>query len=416
MRNFFSALLGLLFLLSGTVSGKELVGIVAVVNDSAISVLDLAARTKMVALSSGLEDSPKLRAQLAKPVLENLIEEKLQTQEAERRGISVSEEELASALGLVEQRNGIPEGQLNNWLADIGLPAVFFEDQIKAQLLWTKVIATSLRPQVGVSQEEVEHELARLEENRGLPEYLVSQIDFYVGSSETLDDLIAVASELLEQINSGANFESIAGQFSDNALGTLGGDVGWVSPTQILPELSSALSKMRPGQVSAPIVSAAGVHLVKLRDQRRVMEVDIGQVRVDLVQIVLPGVTSKSMTSEQKSFLTQIGQTVRGCEAMEAMAQKLEGGSSGSIGWVLLKDLPEQFRMALSQLDIGLPSKPLFSGNGGHVMMVCGRKDPAEDINYEQLVRDRLERARLETLARRLLRDLRRSALVDVRV
>jgi len=414
VRKFFSLLLGL-FLLSQPAAGKELVGIVAVVNDSAISVLDLIARTKMVALSSGLDDTPELRAQLAKPVLENLIEEKLQNQEAERRGISVTDQELAAALTIVERQNGIREGQLNSWLADIGLPAIFFEDQIRAQILWAKVVSTGLRPLVDVSQEEVEHELTRLEANRGLPEYLVSQIDFYVGPSKPLDDLLEVASKLLAEINAGANFESIAEQFSDNALGNLGGDMGWVSKTQLLPELSAALSGMRPGQVSAPIVSAAGVHLVRLRDQRRVMEPDIRQVRADLVQIVLPGITGESMTSEQRGFLEQIGDTVRGCEAMEAMAKKLDGGS-GSIGWVLLKDLPEQFRLILSQLDIGLPSQPLFSGNGAHVMMVCERENPAEDINYEQLVRDRLERSRLETLARRLLRDLRRSALVDVRV
>ena len=414
MRKFFSLLLGL-FLLSQPAAGKELVGIVAVVNDSAISVLDLIARTKMVALSSGLDDTPELRAQLAKPVLENLIEEKLQNQEAERRGISVTDQELAAALNIVERQNGIREGQLNSWLADIGLPAIFFEDQIRAQILWAKVVSTGLLPLVDVSQEEVEHELTRLEANRGLPEYLVSQIDFYVGPSKPLDDLLEVASKLLAEINAGANFESIAEQFSDNALGNLGGDMGWVSKTQLLPELSAALSGMRPGQVSAPIVSAAGVHLVRLRDQRRVMEPDIRQVRADLVQIVLPGITSESMTFEQKGFLEQIGDTIRGCEAMEAMAKKLDGGS-GSIGWVLLKDLPEQFRLILSQLDIGLPSQPLFSGNGAHVMMVCERENPAEDINYEQLVRDRLERSRLETLARRLLRDLRRSALVDVRV
>ena len=414
MRKFFSLLLGL-FLLSQPAAGKELVGIVAVVNDSAISVLDLIARTKMVALSSGLDDTPELRAQLAKPVLENLIEEKLQNQEAERRGISVTDQELAAALTIVERQNGIREGQLNSWLADIGLPAIFFEDQIRAQILWAKVVSTGLLPLVDVSQEEVEHELTRLEANRGLPEYLVSQIDFYVGPSKPLDDLLEVASKLLAEINAGANFESIAEQFSDNALGNLGGDMGWVSKTQLLPELSAALSGMRPGQVSAPIVSAAGVHLVRLRDQRRVMEPDIRQVRADLVQIVLPGITGESMTSEQRGFLEQIGDTIRGCEAMEAMAKKLDGGS-GSIGWGLLKDLPEQFRLILSQLDIGLPSQPLFSGNGAHVMMVCERENPAEDINYEQLVRDRLERSRLETLARRLLRDLRRSALVDVRV
>ncbi len=414
MRKFFSVLLGV-FLLAQLAVGKELVGIVAVVNDSAISVLDLMARTKMVVLSSGLDDTPELRAQLAKPVLENLIEEKLQAQEAERRGISVSDRELAAALTIVERQNGIREGQLNSWLADIGLPAVFFEDQIRAQLLWAKVVSTNLRPLVDVSEEEVEHELARLEANRGLPEYLVSQIDFYAGPSKPLDDLMEVAGKLLVEINAGANFGSIAEQFSDNALGNLGGDMGWVSPTQLLPELSDALSKMRPGEVSAPIVSAVGVHLVRLRDQRRVMEPDIREIRVDLVQIVLPGITGESMTFEEKGVLEQISDTVRGCAAMEAMAKKL-GGGSGSVGWILLKDLPEQFRLILSQLDIGQPSQPLFTGSGAHVMMVCERENPAEDINYEQLVRDRLERSRLDTLARRLLRDLRRSALVDVRL
>ena len=77
MKIFLQIFLGVAFL-SGSVAGKELVGIAAVVNDSVISVLDLVARTKMVTLSSGFQDSLELREQLVGPVLQNLIEEKLQ--------------------------------------------------------------------------------------------------------------------------------------------------------------------------------------------------------------------------------------------------------------------------------------------------------------------------------------------------
>ena len=127
MKIFLQIFLGVAFL-SGSVAGKELVGIAAVVNDSVISVLDLVARTKMVTLSSGFQDSLELREQLVGPVLQNLIEEKLKVQEAERRGISVTEEELAAALEVVARQNGVLPDQLGNWLASIGLPIIYFED------------------------------------------------------------------------------------------------------------------------------------------------------------------------------------------------------------------------------------------------------------------------------------------------
>ena len=415
MKIFLQIFLGVAFL-SGSVAGKELVGIAAVVNDSVISVLDLVARTKMVTLSSGFQDSLELREQLVGPVLQNLIEEKLQVQEAERRGISVTEEELAAALEVVARQNGVLPDQLGNWLASIGLPAIYFEDQIRAQLLWAKVVSTDLGPQVNVTEEEVEQEFARLEENRGNPEYLVSQIDFYFSPSRTPDDLLLVAEQLVDQINAGASFEAVAQQFSDNALASFGGDMGWVSEAQVLPELGVALSEMKPGQVSTPIMSASGVHVVKLREQRKIMEADIGQVRVNLVQIVLTSLSTNSVGSEHEVLAEEISNSVRGCDAMEAMAERLDPESSGNVGWVSLKDLPEQFRRPLAELDVGMPSKALLWRDRVHIMMVCQRENNAASTDYATTIRSRMEQSRLETLAKRLLRDLRRSALVDVRV
>ena len=415
MRRVLLAILCVVFS-SGSLPAKELVGIAAIVNDSVISVMDLMARTKLVALSSGLEDTPELRRELVGPVLQNLIEEKLQVQEAERRGLLIADEELQSALKVVERQNGIQEGKLDSWLASIGLPSVFFRDQLRAQLLWAKVIATGLRPQVNVKEEEIDAELARLRENRGKPEYLVSQIDFYLGSSKSVDGLLSVANELVSQVKAGADFEVLVEQFSDNALASLGGDMGWLNESQLLPEFSRVLSKMEPGQVSEPFTSPVGVHVIKLRDRRRIMVADIGEIRVELIQIVLPASTDDLAIREQGTVIRQIRDDVRGCSAMEEMATRFYPDRSGMLGWVSLGDLPKQFRLPLSSLDVGLPSEPLVSANGVHIMMVCKRENPASKINYAQVIRERMERVRLETLARRLLRDLRRSALVDVRV
>ena len=101
---------------------------------------------------------------------------------------------------------------------------------------------------------------------------------------------------------------------------------------------------------------------------------------------------------------------------MEAMAERLDPESSGNVGWVSLKDLPEQFRRPLAELDVGMPSKALLWRDRVHIMMVCQRENNAASTNYATIIRDRMEQSRLETLAKRLLRDLRRSALVDVRV
>ena len=192
--------------------------------------------------------------------------------------------------------------------------------------------------------------------------------------------------------------------------------MGWVSVAQVLPELGAALSEMKPGQVSAPIMSASGVHVVKLREQRKIMEADIGQVRVNLVQIVLSRLSTNPGGSEHEALAEEINNSVRGCDAMEAMAERLDPESSGNVGCVSLKHLTEQFRRSLAELDVGIPSKVLFWRDRVHIMMVCQRENNAASTNYATIIRDRMEQSRLEKLAKRLLRDLRRSALVDVRV
>lgn len=418
MKQLMFALLGLIFL-SGPAVSQELVRIAAVVNDNVISMLDVLARVKMAALATGLEDSPEVRQQLMQPVLGNLIEEQLQAQEAERQGVTLSEDELRNGFEMFEQRNGLSLGQLNEWLASIGIPRIFFKRQIQAQILWGKFIVTRLRPQVMISEEDVEDEVARLQANRGRPEYLISQIDLYFeGPSASGGGLLAMAHQLVKQIRGGAQFEAIAAQFSQNAMGNYGGDMGWMGADQLRPELARVVAEMDVGGVSDPILTTEALHIVRLRDRRKVLVSDPSKIRVQLLQITLPvpDGSDDNVVASQSAFAEQVRSDIDGCGDMASVAEELNSGTSGDLGWVFLKDLPEVFRKHLLKLEIGVPSPPVRSEFGVHLVMVCDRDDPNQSFGERETVRARMEMARLEVLARRLLRDLRRSAFVDLRV
>ena len=417
MKRLLLVLLSLIFL-SGPAAPQELVRIAAVVNDNVISMLDLLARIKMAGLATGLEDSPELRQELVQPVLRNLIEEQLQIQEAERQGIVVSEEEIISGFEMVEQQNGLRPGQLDGWLSSLGIPRIYFERQIRAQILWAKFIASRLRPQVVVSEEDVEEELARLEINRGKPEYLLSQIDLYFGEPSKTEEVMATAHQLVRQVRAGAQFGAIAAQFSHNAIGGSGGDMGWMRASQLRPELTPVGAGLEVGDVSDPVRSLEGVHIIYLRQRREIMVSDPSRVRVRLMQVTLPISTggADNAVTNQSVLAEEIRDNIRGCENMASLVEELKSDASGDLGWVSLGDLPDVFRGPLLNLEIGTPSPPVRTELGVHLLMVCERDDPDQNFDRRGTIRVRMEDARLEVLARRLLRDLRHSAFVDLRV
>ena len=76
-------------------------------------------------------------------------------------------------------------------------------------------------------------------------------------------------SELRQRIDGGASFEDVARQYSQDGSAQMGGDLGWAGPGQYVPEFEQALNALEPGQVSQPVVSRFGVHLIQLVDRRQ---------------------------------------------------------------------------------------------------------------------------------------------------
>jgi peptidyl-prolyl cis-trans isomerase SurA len=256
----------------------------AVVNDDIISVLDLAMRLQLAIIAAGVEDSQDIRKRLTPQVLDSLIDERLQMQEARRLDIAVSDVQVAGALEQIAQQNNMTEGQFLTMLRNRGVIPTTLIDQIRAQIAWQAVVQRRVRPSVVVPPEEVEEVATRLAARRGSIERRVAEIFIPVESNAKENEALADAERLFEELRRGANFAGLARQFSQSGTAILGGDLGWVRDGELDEELNTVLAQMGPGEVSRPVRTLSGFHILLLRDMRKneVQTIDRGRIQESL--------------------------------------------------------------------------------------------------------------------------------------
>lgn len=198
-----------------------------------------------------------------------------------------------------------------------------------------------------------------------------------------------------------------------------GGDLGWIHEGESRPQFDEVLATMEKGGVSEPVKLLDGVHILALRDKRSGMSNgDSNEIQIFLTQILLP--SEPDEPAEAVAQRLQTAQTITndtaGCDAFNLKGSDLEGSISGDIGWVRLGDLPPEFRDAVTTLEVDVAGEPITTATGVHVLMVCDRRDPSAEVNMRDAIFEQIASRRLAILERRMLRDLRRAAFVDLRV
>lgn len=245
--------------------------IAAVVNEDAITLSDVNDRMALIIASSGLPNSPDVRAKLASQIMGSLVDEQIRLQEARRLDLSVSQEEINQGFATVAQQNNLSADEFRTMITRGGLNIRTMEAQIRSQIAWSKVVQTKLRPQVVVTESDIDAHLERLSNNMGKPEYLVSEIFLPLDASQDELQVRQLAQKLVQEIRSGkAPFFKIAQQFSKSAGAPQGGDMGWIAQGQLQQELDIVLPQIASGQVSDPVRSASGYHILSVREQRLV--------------------------------------------------------------------------------------------------------------------------------------------------
>lgn len=390
--------------------------IAAVVNDDAISLLDVSMRIRMVIVSSGLQDTPEIRQRLMPQVLRGLIDEQLKLQEAERLNVTVPPEQINAQLNKLAQQNNMTLQQFETVLNRNGILLETVASQIKAELSWAQLVRRRLGPSAAVSEDEIDAALANIVENQGKPEYLVSEIFLAIDSPDQEQQIRLIAERLIEQIRRGADFEAVARQFSQSATAATGGDIGWVRPGQLDERLDSVLQEMNPGQISGPIRDTSGFHILMLRDQRRTAVPNDGTVSLKQVFIPLPADAPAGDVAEADALAASVVDRAKSCDDMNRLAQEVNPKGNTDLANVQIHDLPNVLRPIAIDLPLGQPSEPIRVETGIGIFMVCERTMAPSSLPSRAEIADRLMRERLDLLARGYLRDLRRAAVVDLRV
>jgi len=393
--------------------------IAAVVNNDIISMDDLSSRVALLLASSNIPDTPANRQRLQPRVLHQMIDEKIEVQEARRLNVTVTKEEIDDAIAGIEQRNNMSKGGLEGYLKRVGIPRTTLAEELTAEIAWSKVVRNQLSEDVSVSDEEINEATAQIKEDAGQPQSHVAEIYLAIDNPSQEQDVEHLANQLIQQIRAGANFSAVAQQFSQSPSSAAGGDVGWVTPSQLPPLLGKALGKMKPGEMSYPLQTPGGYYILYMIDRRIPGQVDPTEVHLGLTQVAFPLPSQTSAAQEQRVMAEaqQVSDVAKSCGELAKLGRDHNPPLATHEGDITAAQLPPDIRPQILQLKLAEASKPirLRSTPAIAVFMVCSRKEPNTGMPTRDQVSANLERARLDALARRYLLDLRRAAYIDIR-
>jgi peptidyl-prolyl cis-trans isomerase SurA len=270
----FLALIFLLALMPAAQAATERIAMV--INDDVITASEVAARTRLILVSAGLPNTPEVRQKLAPQILNSLVEEKLMMQEAKRQKITISKDEIARGFETVAKQNNLSADQFRQIMTHNNIPVHTLEDQIESQIAWGDVIQKKIRPDVMISDGEVEAALERMKSNIGKEQYRVADIFLPVSTPQEDGKVHALADKLVtEMMQNHVPFPRVASQFSQAAGASRGGDLGWVQQGQLDPKLDSMITTMKEGQLARPVRADDGYHILFLRQKTTVTEQSI---------------------------------------------------------------------------------------------------------------------------------------------
>ncbi len=390
--------------------------IAAVVNGDVITQQEVDSRRRLLALSAGITTESAGRAN--DQILRLLVDERLRTQEVARRRIPVTDQDIASAVGDIEARNGLPSGGLRESLRRGGIDPRVLYDQIRAQIGWNRLLRGLLGDQAQISQAAVDEYLAAYQARTGQPEYMVSEIFIPVGNPGQDAEVQRFTADIIARLRQGAPFTMVATQFSQAQTAMLGGDIGWTSAERLDPEVAAIVRQMPEGAISNPIRVPGGYVIVMLR-QKRLAGRDMATM-LTVRQATYPfegQVNPAAPTSQQIRQVEraqQLSENARSCEALDAASR--DGARVNDPGQVRLDNVnPPELRELLGTLPLGRPSQPIIAPDGVLVLVVCARETRnLAEVTADQ-ARDRLIRERVELISRQVLRDLQRRAQIDIR-
>ncbi|HTX05136.1 MAG TPA: peptidylprolyl isomerase SurA [Steroidobacteraceae bacterium] len=329
---------------------------------------------------------------LRKQVLDRLILQRIELEQANQDGITVSDDQLNSALEDVAKRNKIPFSQLPTVLAQQGIDYASYREEMRQQLTIGLLRQRDVLQRIVVTPREIDQFLARQAKHPAAnAEYNVSHILIAVPPNATPAQIAQAqqrANEVYQRASKGEDFAKLAVAYSNSEDALQGGSLGWRQGSELPTFLSSLILSLKPGQVGAPVRSPTGFHIVKLNQIRTQEKKEI--VEQIHVRHILLKTNALQDDATVRQRLEQIRQRILHGEsfAVAAAAASQDPGSAsegGDLGWQSPDVYTPRFAAAVAKLKVGEISQPFQTQFGWHIVQLLGRRNHDETQEVKRL-------------------------------
>ncbi|WP_457788094.1 peptidylprolyl isomerase [Pseudomonas sp. PL-6] len=360
---------------------------------------------------------------LSQQVLERLIIENIQLQIGDRSGIRITDEELNQAMGTIAQRNGMSLEQFRQALARDGLSYADARDQVRREMIISRVRQRRVAERIQVTDQEVQNFLASdLGKMQLSEEFRLANILIPVSEGASSSEIQAAerqARELYQQLQQGADFAQLAISRSASETALEGGEMGWRKAGQLPPPFDSMVSALSPGEVTEPLRTPGGFIILKLLEKRG----GDTQVRDEVhVRHILIKPSEIRSAEETRRLVERLYQRIVAGEDFAELAKSYseDPGSAlngGDLNWIDPNALVPEFRQVMSETASGELSKPFQTQFGWHVLQVMGRRATDSSAQFrEQQAANLLRNRKYDEELQAWLRQIRDEAYVETKL
>jgi peptidyl-prolyl cis-trans isomerase SurA len=396
--------------------------IVAVVEDDVI--LERELNTEVAAIAAKLRSGNVMippEFVLRKQVLERMVVDKLQRQLAAKSGVQVSDEMLRNSVGEIAARNNMSVEAFREELNRQGMDYKSFEDNIRNEIVINQLRGREIGARVKVTDAEVAHYM-ETQSQAGLSnsQYRIGHILIAVSeaaSASTIQKAKEKADQVVADLRGGQDFKQMAISVSNDDNALKGGDLGWRSIGQIPTLFADTVTGMSQGDVSEPIRSPSGFHIIKMLETEGSGQHIVTKTKVRHILIKTNELVDDA---EAEKRLLALRERIKDGDDFAALARahsddKGSAINGGSLDWVAPGALVPPFEEAMNKLGINEISQPVQTQFGWHMIQVLGRENQDNSDQFRKdKIRDEIRKRKIEEETELWLRRLRDEAYVEI--
>ncbi len=359
--------------------------IVAVVNSEPITNNEV--RAKLVRAEQQLSQQGAAlppRSELARQVMERLINDKAQLQLARSSGLRVEDNAVENAVSGVARQNQLSLEELRRRLVTDGISYAQFRSDLRDEILMTRLRQRELESRVSVTEQNIDQFLREQQTSMtsAAPEINLAQILIAVPENATAQQVAALQAKAVQaasRAKAGTDFGVLAGEMSDSPTRATGGQMGLRSAERYPALFLEAIKNLPVGGIAELVRSGAGFHVLKLVEKKQADTLGMTITQTRVRHILLRTTPALSETAARTKLLAIKQRIVAGQSDFAAQARENSEDASakegGDLGWASPGTFVPEFEQVMNSLAPGQISEPLTSRFGTHLIQVVERRD-----------------------------------------